>query len=66
MNSGGWNRDFHLVVAGSNGYQNKSIVTSADYKFVEYLGNAGISAPLDCNGHDTVSDRFLRRQRSGS
>lgn len=52
-NVGQWQDDFHVVIAGSNGYVNNSIATPAGYGTVIPLGNAAINAPLDCNNADT-------------
>ncbi|KAK5112768.1 hypothetical protein LTR62_003866 [Meristemomyces frigidus] len=48
-----YREDFHVVIAGSNGYVNNSIATPAGYSGPVFLGNAAINAPLDCAGHDT-------------
>lgn len=50
---GQWRYDFHVVIAGSNGYVNNSIATPAGYQGAVALGNAGINAPNDCGGHNT-------------
>ncbi|RMZ16858.1 hypothetical protein D0860_00786 [Hortaea werneckii] len=52
-NVGQYRRDFHVVIAGSNGYVNKSIATPDGYQPPVALGNAAINAPLDCNNKDT-------------
>ncbi|KAK3068297.1 hypothetical protein LTR53_014255 [Teratosphaeriaceae sp. CCFEE 6253] len=52
-NLGQWRNDFHVVIAGSNGYVNKSIDTPPGYTGPVSLGNAAINAPLDCGKHDT-------------
>ena len=52
-NTGQYRYDFHVVIAGSNGYVSKSIATPAGYVGPAPLGNAAINAPLDCNGKDT-------------
>ncbi|KAK0786779.1 hypothetical protein LTR02_009572 [Friedmanniomyces endolithicus] len=52
-NDGQWRYDFHVVIAGSNGYVNNSIATPSGYSGPIPLGNAAINAPLDCAGHDT-------------
>ncbi|KAH9230846.1 hypothetical protein K456DRAFT_1842121, partial [Colletotrichum gloeosporioides 23] len=52
-NSGGWRNDFHIVVAGSNGYQ----LTAPDYPVSGYnatfTDKATINAPSDCNSYIT-------------
>ncbi|TKA80898.1 hypothetical protein B0A55_01662 [Friedmanniomyces simplex] len=52
-NLGQWRYDFHVVIAGSNGYVNNSIATPPGFQPPASLGNAAINAPLDCGGHDT-------------
>jgi len=52
-NVGQWRRDFHVVIAGSNGYVNNSISTPAGYQGAVSLGNGAINAPLDCASHNT-------------
>jgi len=52
-NVGQWRYDFHVVIAGSNGYVNRSIATPAGYQGAVALGNAAINAPNDCGGHNT-------------
>ncbi|KFY40340.1 hypothetical protein V495_05477 [Pseudogymnoascus sp. VKM F-4514 (FW-929)] len=52
LNTGQWRSDFHVVIAGSNGYMTTE--SSAVEGFtVQSLGNNAINAPLDCNGKDT-------------
>ena len=52
-NGGQWRNQFQVVIAGSNGYVNKSIAPQDGYTGPTYLGNAAINAPLDCAGGDT-------------
>ncbi|KAK4624866.1 uncharacterized protein CLAFUR5_05412 [Fulvia fulva] len=52
-NVGQYQGDFHVVIAGSNGYVRKSIATPDGYSGLTALGNGAIQAPLDCNGKDT-------------
>ncbi|KAI4720392.1 hypothetical protein E4T48_03404 [Aureobasidium sp. EXF-10727] len=52
-NNGQWRKDFHVVIAGSNGYVNSKIVTPPGCTTPIPLGNAAINAPFDCNGKDT-------------
>jgi len=53
VNVGQYQDDFHVVIAGSNGYLNNTIAPVTGYTEPNYLGNAAINAPLDCNNHDT-------------
>ncbi|KAG9832415.1 hypothetical protein KCU98_g12821, partial [Aureobasidium melanogenum] len=52
-NAGQWRNKFQVVIAGSNGYVNKSIATPVGYNAGVYLGNSAINAPLDCTGDDS-------------
>ncbi|PNS16124.1 hypothetical protein CAC42_4525 [Sphaceloma murrayae] len=52
-NNGQWRNKFQVVIAGSNGYQNNSIVTPPGYNDPTYLNNAAINAPLDSFGFDS-------------
>ncbi|KAI5198023.1 hypothetical protein E4T39_06967 [Aureobasidium subglaciale] len=59
-NAGQWRKKFQVVIAGSNGYVNKSIATPEGYNAGVYLGNAAINAPVDCTGDDTfIGSRLL-------
>ena len=49
-NAGQWRGNFHVVMAGSNGYVNNSIAAQPGYGGPGYLGAAAIQAPLDCSG----------------
>ncbi|KAH0419318.1 glycoside hydrolase, partial [Aureobasidium melanogenum] len=53
LNAGQWRNKFQVVIAGSNGYVNKTITPAAGYDEPVDLGDATINAPLDCSGHDT-------------
>ncbi|KAL1310555.1 hypothetical protein AAFC00_000834 [Neodothiora populina] len=52
-NYGQWRNQFQVVIAGSNGYVNNTIVPAAGYKTAQNLGSATINAPLDCSSSDT-------------
>jgi hypothetical protein len=52
LNDGQWRSDFHVVIAGSNGYMSTE-PPAVDGFTVQALGNNAIVAPLDCNGKDT-------------
>lgn len=52
-NDGQWRRDFHVVMAGSNGYVSNAIAPQPGYGGPGYLGEAAIEAPLDCSGAAT-------------
>ncbi|KAI1077785.1 hypothetical protein F5B20DRAFT_592509 [Whalleya microplaca] len=51
-NEGQYRADFHVVIAGSNGYMKTAIPTVLGFTG-QSLGNSAINAPLDCNGRDT-------------
>ncbi|KAI1495974.1 hypothetical protein F5X99DRAFT_401813 [Biscogniauxia marginata] len=51
-NEGQWRANFHVVIAGSNGYMKSAVPTVQGYTGVA-LGDRSINAPLDCNGKDT-------------
>ncbi|KAH6639605.1 hypothetical protein C7974DRAFT_449729 [Boeremia exigua] len=52
VNTGQWRNDFHVVIAGSNGYVSERVVAVDGYSG-ESLGSVAINAPRDCNGDDT-------------
>lgn len=52
LNPGQWRGDFHVVIAGSNGYVNEGVQEIPGYQS-DYLGFGGIEAPKDCQGIDT-------------
>lgn len=52
MNDGQWRQDFHVVIAGSNGYVSTLVDDVPGYS-KQYYGKAAINAPLDCNQHDS-------------
>ncbi|THX31335.1 hypothetical protein D6D10_08401 [Aureobasidium pullulans] len=58
-NAGQWRNQFQVVIAGSNGYVNKSIATPDGYNAGVYLNNAAINAPLDCTGDDTFLESHV-------
>jgi hypothetical protein len=51
-NNGQWRDQFHVVIAGSNGYMKTGVPKLDGYSGV-YLGNAAIQAPFDNNKEDT-------------
>ncbi|KAF2967563.1 hypothetical protein GQX73_g5964 [Xylaria multiplex] len=51
-NQGQWREQFHVVIAGSNGYMRENVPTIPGFNGVS-LGNAAINAPLNCLGQDT-------------
>ncbi|KAI4850370.1 hypothetical protein E4T44_02788 [Aureobasidium sp. EXF-8845] len=62
VNNGQWRNKFQVVIAGSNGYVNKSIATPDGYLAGVFLDKYAINAPLDCVGDDT----FIRSAQVGS
>ncbi|RDW58609.1 hypothetical protein BP6252_13085 [Coleophoma cylindrospora] len=52
LNVGQYRSQFHVVIAGSNGYMSNKVPSLPGYT-AQALGNYAINAPLDCNGKDT-------------
>jgi hypothetical protein len=53
-NTGQYRNNFHVVIAGSNGYNRSPSSTDSVPGYTgTYVGNAAVNAPLDCNGHST-------------
>ena len=53
-NDGQWRRDFHVLIAGSNGYVNKAIATPDGYQPAISLGQVTMNVPVkDCAGNPT-------------
>ena len=52
-NYGQYRQNFQVVIAGSNGYVNKTLATPIGYNPAVYLGNAAINAPYDSQGYNT-------------
>ncbi|KAF2737647.1 hypothetical protein EJ04DRAFT_487589 [Polyplosphaeria fusca] len=51
-NIGQWRNDFHIVIAGSNGYVKTTVDNVPGYKGT-FAYDKAIQAPSDCNGRDT-------------
>ena len=51
-NVGQWRDEFHVVIAGSNGYMRDSVPKVGGYTGIG-LGDASVNAPSNCNGEDT-------------
>ncbi|KAF2681786.1 hypothetical protein K458DRAFT_420551 [Lentithecium fluviatile CBS 122367] len=51
-NDRGWRYEFHVVIAGSNGYIRGHKKDCPGYK-IEYFGDSAINAPVDCKGEYT-------------
>lgn len=49
MNDGQWRGNFHVVIAGSSGYTNRSVSTPKGYTELTYLGRNAINAPVCSN-----------------
>jgi hypothetical protein len=52
VNNGQWRNDFHVVIAGSNGYVNTTQATINGWNG-SFYGIGAINAPNDCHGNDT-------------
>ncbi|PSK58746.1 hypothetical protein B9Z65_6761 [Elsinoe australis] len=50
VNTGQWRGKFHVVIAGSNGYVNRTTATPPGYSMPQFLGNVAINAPQPCPG----------------
>ncbi|KEQ98104.1 hypothetical protein AUEXF2481DRAFT_468840 [Aureobasidium subglaciale EXF-2481] len=50
---GQYRQDFQILIAGSNGYVNKTLATPQGYSSPTYLGNAAINATFDAQGYNT-------------
>ena len=60
LNVGQYRNKFHVVIAGSNGYVNRSIDTPAGYTAPTYLGNSIINAPkTDCADYPNQLQNIL-------
>jgi len=60
LNFGQYRNKFHVVIAGSNGYVNRSIDTPAGYTAPTYLGNSIINAPkTDCADYPNQLQNLL-------
>ena len=53
QNGGEYRDEFHVVIAGSNGYITNRLLPIDGYNAPDYLGTTAIDAPLDCTGADT-------------
>ncbi|KAL1301923.1 hypothetical protein AAFC00_002386 [Neodothiora populina] len=54
QNSGQYRSNFHVVIAGSNGYVNKTIQSADGYSAPNYYGTASIDAPSACSGNSSL------------
>ncbi|KAI5247112.1 hypothetical protein E4T42_06060 [Aureobasidium subglaciale] len=52
-NSGTMRAQFEVVIAGSNAYQNNSLVIPAGFSLSDALGDAALTAPYDGQGYNT-------------
>ncbi|KAK5118683.1 hypothetical protein LTR85_007889 [Meristemomyces frigidus] len=52
-NLGQYRDQFQVVMAGSNGYMNTTLVPLTGYTEPTYLGNAAINAPYDAQGYNS-------------
>ncbi|KAF7193493.1 hypothetical protein HII31_05167 [Pseudocercospora fuligena] len=53
VNDGQYRNDYHVVIAGSNGYVNQTVDYCEGYNGPSFLGGRAISAPNDCNNQST-------------
>jgi hypothetical protein len=60
-NYGQYRNQFHVVIAGSNGYVSNKLSPPSGFSDPMPLGDAAINAPLDCNSKDTyLGDRIFQ------
>lgn len=60
LNNGQYRNQFHVVIAGSNGYVNRSIDTPIGYTAPTYLRNSVVNAPAtDCAGYNNSLSSML-------
>ncbi|KAI5198588.1 hypothetical protein E4T39_06678 [Aureobasidium subglaciale] len=52
-NTGSMREQFEVVIAGSNAYQNNSLVVPAGFSLNDALGDAALTAPYDGQGYNT-------------
>ncbi|KAI5195935.1 hypothetical protein AUEXF2481DRAFT_25525 [Aureobasidium subglaciale EXF-2481] len=52
-NYGQYRNKFQVLIAGSNGYTNKTLAAPAGYSDAIYYGTKAIDAPLDAQGYNT-------------
>jgi hypothetical protein len=52
-NTGQWRNKFKVAIAGSNGYVNTTVTPPDGFKLNNYLNNAAIVDPKDCNSRYT-------------
>ncbi|KAF2225585.1 hypothetical protein BDZ85DRAFT_174551, partial [Elsinoe ampelina] len=50
VNTGQYRNQFRVVIAGSNGYVNRTITTPKGYTLPQFYGNVAINAPPACPG----------------
>lgn len=53
VNAGQYRDNFHVVIAGSNGYVNNTIEPADGFSGPAYYGSNAVDAPNDCNGQST-------------
>ncbi|KAK6003873.1 hypothetical protein QM012_008723 [Aureobasidium pullulans] len=52
-NTGSMREQFEVVVAGSNAYQNNTLIVPAGFSMNDALGDAALTAPYDGQGYNT-------------
>jgi hypothetical protein len=62
VNAGQWRSSFQVLIAGSNGYTNNSIVAPPGFDNPIYYGNAAINAPFDKQGYNTLAGSTIFTQ----
>ncbi|KAF2171165.1 hypothetical protein M409DRAFT_50643 [Zasmidium cellare ATCC 36951] len=49
VNDGQWRNNYHVVIAGSNGYVNKTVDAAPGFTGPNFLGSKAFDPPNDCN-----------------
>ncbi|KAF2170723.1 hypothetical protein M409DRAFT_63804 [Zasmidium cellare ATCC 36951] len=54
VNDGQWRNNYHVVIAGSNGYVNQTVDYCQGYNAPNFYGGRALAAPNDCNGQSSL------------
>jgi hypothetical protein len=62
VNTGQFRSSFQVLIAGSNGYTNNTVVAPPGFDTPTFLGNAAINAPYDGQGYNTLAGSTIFTQ----
>ncbi|KAI5203700.1 hypothetical protein E4T39_04003 [Aureobasidium subglaciale] len=62
VNTGETRSSFKVLIAGSNGYTNNTVVAPPGFDTPEYFGDAAINAPYDGQGYNTLAGSTIFTQ----